>query len=103
MAGQSAARVVIDRFGTGPGSSDVIFNAPLASTDGQNILIRQTQVKHAETKMVWAFDREQATAIPGQVDLISGIQEMENHLGELDAVNPDVIVFGDAVPDGWAR
>jgi outer membrane protein OmpA-like peptidoglycan-associated protein len=97
VAGQSAARVIIDRFGTGPGSSDVTFNASLASTDGQNILITQTQVKHAETEMVRAFDQEQATAIPGQIDLISGIQKMENHLGELDAVNPDVIVFGDAV------
>jgi outer membrane protein OmpA-like peptidoglycan-associated protein len=97
MAGQSAARVVIDRFGTGPGSSDVLFNATIASTDGQNELTRQTQVKHAETEMVWAFDKEQATAIPGQVDLLSGIQEMEDHLGELDAVNPAVIVFGDAV------
>ena len=55
-AGQSSARVVIDRFGTGPGSSDVMFNAPLASTDGQNSLIRQTQVKHAEDQMVRAFD-----------------------------------------------
>ena len=55
-AGQSSARVVIDRFGTGPWSSDVMFNAPLASTDGQNSLIRQTQVKHAEDQMVGAFD-----------------------------------------------
>ena len=60
-AGQSSARVIIDRFGTGPGSSDVRFNAPLASTDGQNSLIRQTQVKHAEDQMVRAFDKEQAT------------------------------------------
>lgn len=97
VAGQSEARVIIDRFGTGPGSSDVMFNAPLASTDGQNALIRQTEVKQAETAMVRAFDQELAAAIPGQVDLISSIQKMENHLGELDAVNPDVIIFGDAV------
>jgi hypothetical protein len=51
-AGQSSARVVIDRFGTGPESSDVMFNALLASSDGQNSLIRQTQVKHAEDQMV---------------------------------------------------
>src|SRR5690242_8680396 len=74
-AGQFGARVVIDRFGTGPGSSDVMFNAPLASTDGQNSLIRQAQVKHAENQMVKAFGEEQATALPGLTDLISGIQE----------------------------
>ena len=33
-----------------------MFNAPIASTDGQNSLIRQTQVKHAEDQMVLAFD-----------------------------------------------
>ncbi len=96
-AGQSGARVVIDRFGTGPGSSDVMFNAPLTSTDGQNHLIVQAQVTHAEDEMVRAFGKEQATAIPGPTDLISGIQKMEDHLRELHAVNPDVIVFGDAV------
>ena len=96
-AGQSGARVVIDRFGTGPRSSDVMFNAPLTSTDGQNSLIRQTQVKHAENEMVRAFEEEQATAIQGPTDLLSGIQKMEDHLRELHAVNPDVIVFGEAV------
>ena len=95
-AGQSSARVVIDRFSTGPWSSDVMFNARLASTGGQNSLIRQTQVKRAEDHMVRAFDKEQATTLPGPTDLISGIQEMEDHLRELNAVNPDVIVFGDA-------
>jgi flagellar motor protein MotB len=97
VAGQSAARVVIDRFGTGTGSSDVMFNAPIASTDGLNKLITQTQVKQAETEMVLAFDHEQATASHGQIDLLSGIQEMEDHLGELAAMDPDVIIFGDAV------
>ncbi len=96
-AGQSGARVIVDRFGTGPGSSDVMFNAPLVSTDGQNSLIIHAQVKHAEDEMVTAFDREQATVISGPVDLIGGIQMMEDHLRELHAVNPDVIVFGDAV------
>lgn len=95
-AGQSSARVVIDRFGTGPSSSDLMFNAPLASTYGQNSLIRQTQVKHAEEQMVGAFGEEQATTLSGPTDLISGIQAMEDHLRELSAVNPDVIVFGDA-------
>lgn len=95
-AGQSSARVVIDRFSTGPWSSDVIFNAPLASADGQNSLIRQTQVKRAEDQMVGAFDDEQATTLPGPTDLISGIQNMEAHLREVNAMNPDVIVFGDA-------
>jgi outer membrane protein OmpA-like peptidoglycan-associated protein len=89
--------VVIDRFGNGPGSSDVMFNAPVTSTDGQNTLIRKTQVKHAEDDMVGAFGKEQAMAIPGPVDLISGIQKMQGHFGELGAVNPDVIIFGDAV------
>jgi flagellar motor protein MotB len=96
-AGQSAARVVLDRFGTGPGSSKVMFNAPLTSSDGQNSLIRQTQVKHAEDQLVATFDQEQATAIPGPIDLISGIQQMEDHLRELNAANPDVIIFGDAL------
>jgi outer membrane protein OmpA-like peptidoglycan-associated protein len=95
-AGQSSARVVIDRFGTGPESSDVMFNALLASSDGQNSLIRQTQVKHAEDQMVGAFDAGQAAVLPGPIDLISGIQAMEAHLREQNAVNPDVIVFGDA-------
>jgi outer membrane protein OmpA-like peptidoglycan-associated protein len=95
-AGQSSGRVVIDRFGTGPGSSDVMFNALLASTNGQNSLIRQTQVKHAEDQMVGAFDEEQATTPAGPVDLISGIQAMEDHLRELDAAAPDVVIFGDA-------
>jgi len=96
-AGLFGARVVIDRYGTGPQSSDVMFNGPLISTDGQNSLIRQTQVKHAEDEMVAAFDQEQATAISGPTDLISGIQAMEDHLRELNAVDPDVIIFGDAV------
>jgi outer membrane protein OmpA-like peptidoglycan-associated protein len=96
-AGQSGARVVIDRFGTGPRSSDVMFNAPLTSTDGQNTLIRRTQVKQAEDQMVKAFEQEQATALRGPADIISGIQEMEDHLSELRAVNPDVIIFGDVV------
>jgi outer membrane protein OmpA-like peptidoglycan-associated protein len=95
-AGQFRARVVIDRFGTGPGSSDVTFNAPLASTDGQNSLIRQTQVKQAEDEMVKAFGEEETAIVPGPVDPISGVQAMENHLDELNAAHPDVIIFGDA-------
>ena len=65
-----------------------MFNAPVTSTDGQNTLIRKTQVKHAEDDMVGAFYKEQATAIPGPVDLISGIQKMESHLGELARRKP---------------
>ena len=65
-AGQSGARVIVDRFGTGPGSSDVMFNAPLASTTGQNSLIIHAQVKRAEDEMVAAFDREQAAATAGR-------------------------------------
>jgi outer membrane protein OmpA-like peptidoglycan-associated protein len=94
--GHYRARVVIDRFGTGPGSSDVTFDAPLASTDGQNSLIRQAQVRHAEDEMVKAFGDEEAASLQGPVDLISGVQAMEDHLGELGATHPDVIVFGDA-------
>jgi len=97
VAGQSSARVIVDRFGAGPGSSDVMFNAPLASTTGLNSLIIHAQVKDAEEKMVAAFGREQAVATPGSVDLISGIRAMEDHLRELHAVNPDLIIFGDAV------
>jgi outer membrane protein OmpA-like peptidoglycan-associated protein len=89
--------VVVDRFGDGPQSSQVTFDAPLRSTDGQNALIRQAQVKHAEDEMVRAFGREQAAQVPGPVDLISGVQKMADHLRELHAVSPDVIVFGDAL------
>jgi outer membrane protein OmpA-like peptidoglycan-associated protein len=95
-AGQSSARVVIDRFGTGPGSSDVMFNKSVASTDGQNSLILQTQLKHAEGQMVGAFDEEQAATPAGPVDLVSGVLKMEQHLRELNAASPDVIVFGDS-------
>jgi hypothetical protein len=45
---------------------------PLISTDGQNSLIVQAQVKHAEDEMVRAFDEEQASAIPGPIDLPIG-------------------------------
>jgi outer membrane protein OmpA-like peptidoglycan-associated protein len=95
-AGKFSARVIVDRFGTGPSSSDVTFDAPLASTDGQNSLVRQTQLKHAEDEMVQAFGDEEAAIVPGPVDLISGVQAMESHLRELSAAHPDVIVFGDA-------
>ncbi|MGH3153640.1 MAG: OmpA family protein, partial [Streptosporangiaceae bacterium] len=95
-AGQFGARVVVDRFGTGPGSSDVMFDAPIASTDGENRLIQQTQVKHAEGDMVNAFGDEDGVTVPGPVDLISGVQAMKDHLGELGAADPDVLVFGDA-------
>ena len=95
-AGRSRARVVIDRFGPGPGSSDVMFNAPLTSTNGQNHLIIQAQVTSAEHEMEQAFDDEQATVTPGPTDLISGIQEMQDHLHELHAVHPDLIIFGSA-------
>jgi outer membrane protein OmpA-like peptidoglycan-associated protein len=97
VAGQSGARVIVDRFGAGPGSSDVMFNAPLSSTTGQNSLIIHAQVKRAEAEMVAAFDREQAPGTPGSVDLISGIEAMEDHFRELHAVNPDLIIFGDAL------
>ena len=40
--------------------------------------------------------QEQATALPGPIDLISGVQAMEDHLREQNATNPDVIIFGDA-------
>lgn len=96
-AGQSGARVIVDRFGAGPGSSDVMFNAPLASTTGLNSLIIHAQVKRAEDDMVAAFDREQADVTPGSVDLISGIQTMQDHFRELHAADPDLIIFGDAV------
>src|SRR5215469_16969997 len=43
-AGRSGAHVVIDRFGPGPGSSEVMYNARVTSTTGQNNLIISMQI-----------------------------------------------------------
>jgi outer membrane protein OmpA-like peptidoglycan-associated protein len=101
-AGQSRARVIIDRFGSGPGSSQVTFNAPLASTNAQNKLISQVQVTQAEKRMVAGFSEALSTTSPGPVDLLSGIQQMEDHLREAHAVTADLLIFGDAVQTAGA-
>jgi outer membrane protein OmpA-like peptidoglycan-associated protein len=97
-AGRHGARVVIDRFGSGPGSSDVMYNAPVISTTAQNALIHKTQLQHAENALVRAFGREQATITDGPSNLISGVRAMEQHLSALHhAKVTSVLIFGNAV------
>jgi outer membrane protein OmpA-like peptidoglycan-associated protein len=97
-AGQHGARVIIDRFGSGPGSSDVMYNAPVISTTAQNVLIHKTQLRHAENALVQAFGREQATTTGGPPNLISGVRAMEQHLNVLrHAKTTNVLIFGSAV------
>src|SRR5436190_683071 len=73
-AGRSGAHVVIDRFGAGPGSSDVMYNARVTSTSGLNTLIIKTQRQHAEQAMERAFTREAASTTPGPINLVSGVR-----------------------------
>ena len=99
VAGRARARVILDRIGSGPGSSDVLYNARVASGNGQNVLVSGTQVRHAETAMVQAFRNEQATTTPGHTDVISGVRRMEEHLGTFShAKTVNVVIFGNAVP-----
>ena len=96
-AGQSRGHVVIDRFGSGPGSSQVTYNAQVASTTGQNALTSGIQVHEAEKAMTHAFRAEQASVTPGPTDLISGVSRMAQHLQVLPHTTTDVVIFGDAV------
>ena len=97
-AGGSGARVIIDRFGSGPGSSDVMYNAPVISTTAQNALIHKTQLRHAENALVHAFGREQSTTTDGPVNLISGVRAMEQHLSVFPHARvTNVLIFGNAV------
>ncbi len=96
-AGQSGAHVVIDRFGAGPGSSDVMYNARVTSTSGLNALIIKTQRQHAERAMERAFAREAASTTPGPINLFSGVRSLAQHLQAFPHQITDVVIFGDAV------
>jgi len=96
-AGESGAHVVIDRFGAGPGSSDVLFDARVASTTGLNSLIINSQRQEAEKRLERGFAEEQASTTPGPINLISGVLSMAQHLQEFAHQTTDVVVFGDAV------
>ncbi len=98
VAGQYGAHVVLDRIGSGPGSSAVMYNARVASDNGQNALIRSTEVQQAETGLVQAFGKEQASTTPGPVNVISGVRLMEEHLAAFPHAGPtNVVILGDAV------
>ena len=98
VAGQSGAHVIVNQVGSGPGSSDVMYNARVTSGNGQNTLIRGTQLQHAKTALVQAFGKEQATTAPGPTDVISGVQAMERHLSVFPhAKTTDVLIWGNAV------
>lgn len=98
VAGRARAHVVLDRIGSGPGSSDVLYNARVSSGNGQNFLVSRTQLEHAEMAMVQAFGNEQATTTPGRTDVISGVRRMEDHLGAFHhAKTVNVVIFGNAV------
>ena len=97
-AAQSGAHVVLDRIGSGPGSSDVMYNRRVISGNGQNTLISGVQVQHAQEAMVQAFTEEQATTTPGPVNLISAVGKMEAHLGAFPhAKTTNVVIFGNAI------
>src|ERR1700722_16482558 len=73
-------------------------NAPGGSTNGQNSRIKQTQLGQAEKGMTRAFGTEQATTTPGQVDVISGIRLMEEHLAAFPhGRTTNVVIFGNAI------
>ena len=97
-AAQYGAHVVLDRIGSGPGSSDVIYNRRVASGNGQNSLICGIQVRGAQAALVQAFTDEQAATTPGPVNVISAVLRMEAHLGALPhAQTTNVVIFGNAV------
>ena len=96
-AGRSGAHVVIDRFGAGPGSSDVMYNARVASSGGLNQLITRTQTQGAEQAMERAFAREAASTTPGPINLVSGVRSLAQHLQAFPHQSTDVVIFGDAV------
>jgi outer membrane protein OmpA-like peptidoglycan-associated protein len=98
VAGQYGAHVVLDRIGSGPGSSAVMYNARVASDNGQNVLIRSTEVQQAEKGLVQAFGEEQDSTTPGPVNVISGVRLMEEHLAAFPhAGTTNVVIIGDAV------
>jgi outer membrane protein OmpA-like peptidoglycan-associated protein len=96
-SGKLDAHVVIDRFGAGPGASDVMYNLRVASTTGQNSLIIKTQRQEAERGLERAFAEEQASTTPGPINLISGVRSLAQHLQAFAHQTTDVVIFGDAV------
>ena len=74
-----------------------MYNARVTSTTGQNSLIISMQVRRAEKGLVHAFGKEQASATPGPVNLISGVSSMAQHLHVVPHKTTDVVIFGDAV------
>jgi flagellar motor protein MotB len=97
-AGRSGAHVVVDRFGSGPDSSQVAYNARVTAGTGQNDLIRKTQLEHAETELVQAITEATDTqSTDSVVDVISGVRSMEAHLHALPHATTDIVIFGSAV------
>jgi flagellar motor protein MotB len=97
-AGRARARAVLDRCGAGPGSSDVMYDARVMSTSGQNALIRKTQLQAAEGNLVRAFTQEEATTTPGPTDVISCVRAMAEHLAAFGRQKTtDVVIWGNAV------
>lgn len=95
-AGRLRAHVVIDRFGSGPGSSHVVYDRRVASS-GLNPLIDRIQLKKAEQAMELAFAQESASTTPGPINLVSGVQSLAQHLQAFPHLTTDVVIFGDAV------
>jgi len=96
-AGRSRAHVVIDRFGPGPSSSNVVYDARVASTTGLNKLVIGNQLRNAEWTMESAFARESASTTPGPINLVSGVRSLAQHLQAFPHQTTNVVIFGDAV------
>ena len=97
-AGRARARAVLDRCGAGPGSSDVMYDARVMSTNGQNTLITKTQLQAAEGNLVRAFTQEAATTTPGPTDMISCVRAMAQHLAAFGRQKAtDIVIWGNAV------
>jgi outer membrane protein OmpA-like peptidoglycan-associated protein len=96
-AGRVGAHVVVDRFGSGPGSSHVSYNAAVTASTGQNALIRRTQLQQAESELVRAIAGTPDTGMSEVVDVISGIRAMEAHLHGVAHGSTDVVIIGNAL------
>ena len=98
VAGAWQAHVVLDRFGSGPQSSQPAYDARVASTNAQNSLMAGVQLQRAENNLVRAFGTEQSTVTPGQTDLIGGIGVLEQDLGAFGhPAITNVVIFGSAI------
>ena len=97
-AGQASAHVVLDRFGAGPGSSEVMYQAQVMDTGGLNSLTKKTRLQNAEQNLVRAFTAEEATTTPGPTDLIGAVGLMAQHLAAFGhQKTTDVVIWGNAV------